>query len=493
MESRLLHLVVLATLLVFTSTKLNAQCSTCLSDQVRFSENRGLDYDPPTDAMFYNGYNNGRVVKLGDPTGNGWFMGSLGIGTASPSAKLTINQTAAADYVNAVSINSYNNNIHWPLAIRSNALNYSGFVSSSTQDMYMLLRDRDGNANVQFHSLGNSYLNGGNFGIGTTAPSQALEINGTGTELSALIWNKTTNGAKMYLTSFAGKSAIQSTGDFTIRTNNNGSSWTDKLIVTNAGNVGIGASPSASVMVDIAGAKGNPNHRNFRVTFPAGGLLLDTELSALTHLSSELGLGWTALYAKAGTSTSNYAAVFNGKSAFLNGNVGVGTSAPSSRLHVADGNGGEQLRFSRGTGIVRFAQDNNQDNLYLFNSDASKTYMVWTAAGKVGINTRTPDTELSVNGVIHTKEVRVDLTGWSDYVFEDSYHLMSLSELSKYIKANKHLPEVPSASEVLANGINIGEMNAILLKKIEELTLHLIDMKEQLDKQQKEIEQLKSK
>ena len=95
--------------------------------------------------------------------------------------------------------------------------------------------------------------------------------------------------------------------------------------------------------------------------------------------------------------------------------------------------------------------------------------------GDVGIGTTTPREKLSVNGKIRAKEVKVESTNWPDYVFEEGYNVGTLKELESYIKANKHLPEIPSAKEVQANGVELGEMNKLLLKKVEELTLHLIE------------------
>lgn len=90
---------------------------------------------------------------------------------------------------------------------------------------------------------------------------------------------------------------------------------------------------------------------------------------------------------------------------------------------------------------------------------------------------------LSVDGLILAKEVRVAVanTHWADYVFDKSYKLKSLAEVENYINENKHLPDVPSVEEVNKNGIDVVETNAILLKKIEELTLYLIDMKKEID------------
>ena len=80
---------------------------------------------------------------------------------------------------------------------------------------------------------------------------------------------------------------------------------------------------------------------------------------------------------------------------------------------------------------------------------------------------------------------------WYDYVFEEDYNLAPIKDLETYIKQNKHLPDVPNAEEVKENGINLGEMNGILLKKIEELTLYMIEQQKMMENQQKEIEELK--
>lgn len=106
---------------------------------------------------------------------------------------------------------------------------------------------------------------------------------------------------------------------------------------------------------------------------------------------------------------------------------------------------------------------------------SSKTQMFIDKNGNIGIGTGdaqlNPADKLAVNGNIHTKEVRVDLIGWLDYVFEKEYKLLPLPELEKQITVNKHLPEIPSAQEIEQNGLLIGEMNKKLLQKVEELTL----------------------
>ncbi|MBR6292463.1 MAG: hypothetical protein IKR33_06655 [Bacteroidales bacterium] len=88
-------------------------------------------------------------------------------------------------------------------------------------------------------------------------------------------------------------------------------------------------------------------------------------------------------------------------------------------------------------------------------------------------------------GNVKVKELRVTLTDWPDYVFDAGYRLMPLSEVEGYIAENGHLPQMPSAEEVEQDGADLGEMNKLLLQKVEELTLYVIDL-------QRQIEELKS-
>lgn len=103
--------------------------------------------------------------------------------------------------------------------------------------------------------------------------------------------------------------------------------------------------------------------------------------------------------------------------------------------------------------------------------------------GRVGIGTNVPKETLSVNGKIRAQEVKVETANWPDYVFADGYELPTLKETAAYINKNKHLPGVPKAAEVEENGLSLGEMNKILIQKVEELTLHLIEKDKKIEKQ----------
>jgi hypothetical protein len=114
--------------------------------------------------------------------------------------------------------------------------------------------------------------------------------------------------------------------------------------------------------------------------------------------------------------------------------------------------------------------ENNSTNLF-YNS------------GYVGIGTAVPDEKLTVKGKIHAQEVKVDLLGVlvPDYVFAKDYKLKTLEEVDAYIKANSHLPEIPSAKEIEKNGLLLAEMNMSLLKKIEEMTLYMIQQEKRTE------------
>ncbi|MEJ5092110.1 hypothetical protein GEO21_18935 [Sphingobacterium faecium] len=121
--------------------------------------------------------------------------------------------------------------------------------------------------------------------------------------------------------------------------------------------------------------------------------------------------------------------------------------------------------------------------------------MIIDAAGNVGIGTISPQELLSVKGNIRAHQIKVETANWPDYVFHDDYNLKSLDFVEKFIQSNGHLPDVPKAEIVEKDGYSLNEMDKILLKKIEELTLYLIQEKksnaEQLAKLEKEIETLK--
>lgn len=213
--------------------------------------------------------------------------------------------------------------------------------------------------------------------------------------------------------------------------------------------------------------------------------------------------------------------------------IGVGVLNPSAKFEVLNSlntNNNEVIaslkRFSTGTGgssIVRFGYHSTCDfevnsgysnagqrlgsyfDLNIVNNHGggfhgginfatnSSVKMAINVNGNVGIGTTNPTSKLTVAGNINAREVKVTVDAGADFVFEKDYKLSSLDSLDKFIKENKHLPEISSAQEMKKDGINLSEMNIKLLQKIEELTLYVIAMKKENEKQNEEIKNLKSK
>jgi predicted transcriptional regulator len=163
-------------------------------------------------------------------------------------------------------------------------------------------------------------------------------------------------------------------------------------------------------------------------------------------------------------------------------------------------------------GIFRAITDNpNGASNFFFDGVANGTTNFFVRADGMGyfanslaIGTSDPQSyKLAVKGSVHAQSVQIDMTGWADYVFNPAYHLKSLSYLKSYIDQNHHLPDMPSEAEVKKNGVDLGEMVKLQTKKIEELTLYLIEKDKQIneldkkaaitDQQQAEITEQKTR
>jgi len=207
------------------------------------------------------------------------------------------------------------------------------------------------------------------------------------------------------------------------------------------------------------------------------------------------------------------------------GKVGIGTTSPQAPLHIRTSAASPTYptATSRGDVLSVFEAHNNAMELGV--GDGSNTRKMWILArhsstatygkyyatlhlqpalddmtqyrgvaigyaastslpiqvglavsGNVGIGTTNPQAKLAVNGDILAKEIKIktDITT-PDYVFGPDYNLPALDEIESYVKEHKHLPEVPSAAEIEKEGLNLAEMNLLLLKKVEELTLYIIE------------------
>lgn len=120
-------------------------------------------------------------------------------------------------------------------------------------------------------------------------------------------------------------------------------------------------------------------------------------------------------------------------------------------------------------------------------------YMIMTANGNLGIGTNKPAEKLSVKGNIRAQEIKVETTNWPDYVFKPDYKLISLAQTELFIQENGHLPEFPPAEQIEKEGLSVGEMNKLMMKKIEELILHLIEKEKAMNEIERRLNQLENK
>lgn len=273
--------------------------------------------------------------------------------------------------------------------------------------------------------------------------------------------------------------------------------WTD-------GNVGIGLNtPKAKLDVSLSTDFMYQNESGFRLTYPIPELGPEPGPATINenifHIRQKAFLG------------SNYSTKMVVKT---NGNTGIGIAEPNSKLHVngriqisgTNSYGGPMLLFggqvnssepgqwgieyiASGTSGLNFWKpytSNNFGNYFMYLADNGK---VSIGLDPNEVTTYNGDYKLYVANGIMTEKVKVALkntTDWADYVFKTNYDLMPLAEVEDFISKNGHLPNVPSAEEVVESGIDVAKMDAKLLEKIEELTLYIIELK-------KEINELKDK
>ncbi|MEM0940930.1 MAG: hypothetical protein AAF600_08530 [Bacteroidota bacterium] len=236
----------------------------------------------------------------------------------------------------------------------------------------------------------------------------------------------------------------------------------------------------------------DPSHiLHVKSTTGAVGLFESTQNQAYLRLHTNEGISKRVEFAnrpggRAAIWVSEAFDVFN---ILANGRVGIGTINPTNDLHVHSYDGGLKLSSSATNSHIWSTTENGskwQDLEY-----RAKNHIF--SQGNVGIGIANPTQKLQVAGTVYSTEVKVELEAGKgpDYVFESDYKLRTLSETKEFIIKNKHLPEIPSAKEMEVNGVDLGDMNMRLLKKIEELTLYQIELMEEMGTIKKELQALK--
>jgi hypothetical protein len=170
----------------------------------------------------------------------------------------------------------------------------------------------------------------------------------------------------------------------------------------------------------------------------------------------------------------------------------VGNTKPYQRLMFFEYDNAETKIFevlNTASNYTAFSLKSNGE-MDIHNGTASIFHL--GTNGMLSISNGTTKTfVVEANGLTRARKIKVDADVWADYVFEDSYQLMPLSEVEKFLKLHKHLPSIPSEKVIKEEGIDLAEMNVKMIEKIEELTLYLIQQSKDLEKLKAELETLK--
>lgn len=394
-------------------------------------------------------------------SGNSYFGGRLGIGSMGngyPTEKLNVGGNIGVMGGNAVRLyDQFNSNFGEILFDES-----SNYVMRS--QYYNVEAQAANNINLKTYNYGASFystkltvLNGGNVGVGTTAPGAKFESLSTGEQMRL----------------------SYSTGNYT------------SFTVAPSGALTVSSPNVQPVTFNNGIALGNTAANLYVPDYAGGSYATNTAYS----LGGASNTGFRI--ALRGTGANTLGTNYSGAN-FLIGGQSITTASSGTHSIVAQQAIKPLTITNTGTASIT-----NSATLYLENAatGAQNNYSLWVDDGvtrfdgSVGIGTNDPGTyQLAVKNTIGAGKVKVlNTTTWPDYVFAPSYKLLTLKEVEAFIQTHKHLPDVPSADEVKKDGLDVGDNQATLLKKIEELTLYVIEMKKEIDRQKREIAELKIK
>ena len=425
--------IILTVLLLFATFIGKAQCVQCDEQLTHLGTNAsrlGTNTTAPGNSALASGVNSSASGNFStamgyDATASGMYAVAIGKNVQSQSTAFALGKDIIAAGANSIVIGCG-----------------KGFESSE----------------LLINNISNSIM----FGVNSSSPAMTIRSQST-QNVPAFVGIGTTNPMKEFhvngnaMISGSGKSLVfalsetSTYGDFGIRYTNNGLNFfnpnngtpTDNLLfIKKNGNIGVGTgSPSCKLEVS--------------------GELKATELQSVS-LSVTGNVCFRDL---AGSSTKVVTVNDNGNlmtTDFSTFHDNMGNHTATQNINL---NGKKIVGGTSGAGGLFVAANGNV---------------------RIGTGTMTPTKALEVNGTIRSKEVIVEVANWSDFVLDNNYNLMSLKDTERFIKQNGHLPNIPSAAEVEKEGIQLGEMNALLLQKVEELTLYIIELQNQIDKLNKD-------
>jgi len=385
--------------------------------------------------------------------------GNVGVGTSTPANKFSV--VGNADFHGNVGIGT-----SYPI----NKLSVNG------------------NADIS----GNAIISG-NVGIGNMAPEK-LSVTGN-IDVTGEIKPNSQSGLSGQI--------LQSNGNGTMSwASNNNSSWPTSgsdIKNSNTGNVGIGAYPSSNVKLDVSG-NGRFSGGSFADLLSTSGVLTLYTSNSPFAIYNYLKFDGQRIQAVGGQN------VFppnppSARDIYLNplgGNVGIRMTTSSATLSVARGTGTDGTAAFFGTNNVTHINYATAEDTYIRGGKSTSKVILGDDSGPVivGSVASTPaGYKLFVSQGILTERLKVAVNGsgnWADYVFADDYQLMPLEKVEEFINANNHLPNVPSAEEMVNSGLDVATSVAKLLEKIEELTLYMIEMKKEIKKLSEENASIKS-
>lgn len=448
---------------------LNAQCVQCSVDTVNIL-----------------GTNASRIGTNTIATGNSALSSGYN-STASGNYSTAIGYNATSTGLYSVSIGKYvntgNSGYAFGWNLNASALNSiiigSGYSSSAVLEnniaKSLMLGINSSSPSITIRQT--SALDEPAFvGVGITNPQQMLHING-----NAMISGAGNGLLFAYSsTSSGGNFGIKYTGsglNFFLPASGNGTNTNNLLFIKSNGNIGIGTG-NPTTKLDVSGTAKATNIVSTSSiqasTLSVSGLTQSDSLTVTNKIQSNSLKVTENIQARLLQISSNV--VFNGLAGNSSKVVTVSTDGMLSSTDYST--------FYDNLGNHTATQNINLSGNKIVGSSTGTKGIYVSSSGnvRIGDGSMIPTNALEVNGTVRSKEVVVETNNWSDFVFDTEYELMSLSETDRYIHENGHLPDIPSASEVRENGIELGEMNALLLRKIEELTLYVIELEKEIQK-----------